>query len=41
MLKQYPTSEAILTAGESKLAERVMEFCPSRSGHWAWGKAKN
>ncbi|MFE5431745.1 IS110 family transposase, partial [Peribacillus simplex] len=40
MLKEYPTSEAVLKAGESKLAERVMVFCPSRSGQWAWGKAK-
>uniref|UniRef100_UPI0011520A8A IS110 family transposase n=1 Tax=Bacillus sp. B4EP4a TaxID=2590665 RepID=UPI0011520A8A len=40
MLKEYPTSEAVLKAGESKLAERVMEFCPSRSGQWAWEKAK-
>ncbi|MGG0286314.1 transposase [Peribacillus butanolivorans] len=40
IVKKYPTSEAVLTAGESKLAERVMEFCTSRSGQWAWGKAK-
>ncbi|MFE4354322.1 transposase [Peribacillus butanolivorans] len=40
IVKKYPTSEAVLTAGDSKLAERVMEFCPSRSGQWAWGKAK-
>ncbi|WP_347940543.1 IS110 family transposase [Peribacillus simplex] len=40
MLKEYPTSEAVLKAGESKLAERVRVFCPSRSGQWAWGKAK-
>ncbi|MBA9027436.1 hypothetical protein HNP81_002726 [Peribacillus huizhouensis] len=40
MLKEYPTSEAVLTVGESKLAESVMEFCPSRSGQWAWEKAK-
>ncbi|MBT2632778.1 IS110 family transposase [Bacillus sp. ISL-101] len=40
MLKEYPTSEAVIKAGESKLAESVMEFCPSRSGQWAWGKAK-
>ena len=40
ILKEYPTSEEVLTAGESKLAESVIEFCPSRSGQWAWGKAK-
>jgi transposase len=27
MLKEYPTSEAVLTAGESRLAESVIEFC--------------
>ncbi|MBO1001058.1 transposase, partial [Bacillus sp. SD075] len=40
MLKQYPTSEAVLTAGESRLVESVIEFCSSRSGEWAWEKAK-
>jgi hypothetical protein len=40
MLKEYPTSEAVLNARESKLAESVMEFCTSRSGQWAWEKAK-
>ncbi|MCY8939816.1 IS110 family transposase [Peribacillus frigoritolerans] len=40
MLKEYPTSEAVLTAGESRIAESVIEFCSSRSGEWAWGKAK-
>lgn len=35
MLKEYTTSEEVLTAGESKLAESVMEFYPSRSGQWA------
>ncbi|WP_340372091.1 IS110 family transposase [Peribacillus sp. FSL E2-0218] len=40
ILKEYPTSEAVLAAGESKLAESVIEFCPSRSGQWAWEKAK-
>ena len=40
MLKEYPTSEAVLTAGESRLAESVIEFCSSRSGEWAWEKAK-
>ncbi|CAH0265480.1 hypothetical protein P4576_22845 [Peribacillus frigoritolerans] len=40
MLKEYTTSEEVLTAGESKLAESVMEFYPSRSGQWAWEKAK-
>ncbi|MED3998251.1 IS110 family transposase [Peribacillus frigoritolerans] len=40
MLKKYPTSEAVLTAGESRLAESVIEFCSSRSGEWAWEKAK-
>ncbi|MEC0348077.1 IS110 family transposase, partial [Peribacillus frigoritolerans] len=40
ILKEYPTSEAVLAAGESKLAESVIEFCPSRSGQWAWKKAK-
>jgi transposase len=40
ILKEYPTSEAVLAAGESKLAESVIECCPSRSGQWAWGKAK-
>ncbi|MEK4011033.1 IS110 family transposase [Peribacillus sp. FSL M8-0224] len=39
-LKEYPTSEAVLAAGESKLAQSVIEFCPSRSGQWAWEKAK-
>lgn len=27
MLKKYSTSEEVLVAGESKLAEFVMEFC--------------
>jgi hypothetical protein len=27
MLKEYPTSEAVLTDGESRLAESVIEFC--------------
>ncbi|WP_342615799.1 IS110 family transposase [Peribacillus frigoritolerans] len=40
MLKEYPTSEAVLTTGESRLAESVIEFCSSRSGECAWGKAK-
>ena len=40
MLKKYPTSEDVLAAGESKLAECVMEFCPRRSSQWALGKAK-
>jgi transposase len=40
ILKEYPTSEAVLAAGESKLAESVIECCPSRSDQWAWEKAK-
>ena len=40
MLKKYPTSEDVLAAGESKLAESVMEFCPRRSSLWALDKAK-
>ncbi|GGA43473.1 hypothetical protein GCM10011384_36590 [Psychrobacillus lasiicapitis] len=40
MLKKYPTSEAVLAVGESKLAECVMEFCPRRSSQWALDKAK-
>ncbi|QEY20807.1 IS110 family transposase [Psychrobacillus sp. AK 1817] len=40
MLKKYPTSEDVITAGESKLAECVMEFCPRRSSLWALEKAK-
>jgi hypothetical protein len=40
MLKEYSTSEDVLSAGECKLAERVMEFCPSRSSQWAGEKAK-
>ena len=40
MLKEYPTSEGVLKAGESKLVESVMEFCPSRSAQWAREKAK-
>lgn len=40
MLKEYSTSKAVLTAGESRLAESVIEFCSSRSGEWAWGKQK-
>ncbi|WP_298472360.1 IS110 family transposase [uncultured Psychrobacillus sp.] len=40
MLKEYPTSEAVLSAGESKLAESVREYCSSRSGQWASEKAK-
>jgi transposase len=40
MLKEFPTSEDVLSAGECKLAERVMEFCPSRSSQWAREKAK-
>jgi transposase len=38
MLKEYPTSEAVLAAGESKLAESVIEFCSSRSGEWEKAK---
>ena len=40
MLEEFPTSEAVLSAGESKLALGVAEFCPSRSGQWAREKAK-
>lgn len=40
MLKKYPTSEDVITAGESKLGECVMEFCPRRSSQWALEKAK-
>ncbi len=40
MLKKYLTSEEVLAAGESKLAECVMEFCPRRSSLWALDKAK-
>ncbi|MEC2055134.1 IS110 family transposase [Peribacillus psychrosaccharolyticus] len=40
MLKEYPTLEAVLSAGESKLAESVREYCSSRSGQWASEKAK-
>jgi transposase len=40
MLKEYPTSVSVLTAGENKLIESVMEFCPSRSSQWAREKAK-
>ena len=40
VLKKYPTSEDVLAAGESKLAESVMEFCPRRSSLWALDKAK-
>ncbi|CAH0263831.1 hypothetical protein SRABI133_03465 [Peribacillus simplex] len=40
ILKEYPTSEAVLTAGESKLAESVIEFCPCRSGQLGMGKSK-
>ena len=40
MLKKYPTSEDVITAGESKLAESVLEFCPRRSSLWALDKAK-
>ena len=39
MLKKYPTSEDVIAAGESKLAECVMEFCPRRSSQWALDKA--
>ena len=40
MLKKYPTSEDVIAAGESKLADCVMEFCPRRSNLWALEKAK-
>ncbi|WP_338653021.1 IS110 family transposase [Sporosarcina psychrophila] len=40
MLEEFPTSEAVLSAGESKIAVRVAEFCPSRSVQWAREKAK-
>ena len=40
MLKKYPTSEDVIAAGESELAECVMEFCPRRSSSWALDKAK-
>ena len=41
MLKEYPTSESVLKAGESKLVESVMEFCPSRSAQWQGKRPKN
>jgi len=40
MLEEFPTSEAVLSAGESKLAVSIAEFCPSRSDQWAKEKAK-
>lgn len=40
MLEKFPTSEAVLSAGESKLAVSIAEFCPSRSDQWAKEKAK-
>ncbi|MFJ7934827.1 IS110 family transposase [Sporosarcina sp. NPDC096371] len=40
MLEEFPTSEAVLSAGESKIAVRVAEVCPSRSVQWAREKAK-
>ena len=40
MLEEFPTSEAVLSAGESKQAVSIAEFCPSRSDQWAKEKAK-
>jgi transposase len=40
MLKKYPASEDVMAAGEGKIAEYVMEFCPNRSSQWALEKAK-
>ena len=40
MLEEFPTSEAVLSAGESKIAVHVAEFCPSRSVQWARERAK-
>ena len=40
VLKAYPNSQAVLTAGINKITESITEFCPSRSARWAKEKAK-
>ena len=39
-LLAFPTSEAVLKAGEKELAEKIAELCMSRSDLWAKRKAK-
>ena len=34
-LLEFPTSEAVLSAGEAKLMDRIAILCTSRSGKWA------
>lgn len=39
-LLEFPTSEALLSAGEAKLAERIAVICACRSEKWAKEKAQ-
>lgn len=39
-LLEFPTSEAILNAGETKVAERIAILCMSRSERWAKERTK-
>jgi transposase len=40
LYKKFPTSKAIIKAGEAKLADQIASLCPSRSERWANEKAK-
>lgn len=40
ILKKYPTSEEVLAEGEEELADRIREYCPSRSVQWTREKAR-
>ncbi len=39
-LLEFPTSEAVLSAGEAQLTERIAILCPHRSEQWAKDKAQ-
>jgi transposase len=40
-LSEFPSSEDILNADEEKIANKILEFCKSRSARWAKEKAKD
>ena len=39
-LLEFPTSEAVLSAGEAQLTEKIAILCTSRSEKWAKEKAQ-
>lgn len=41
VLKEFPASEDILAVGEDMLADKIKEFCKSRSKRWAEEKARD